>query len=134
MAAIDAGSVGALPVLPVIDTIKRVADAAVVEAVDRAELAAAQTPQGFRRDILDSAYRAADRDYTDDAALVGAAGHTVAVVDGDALGFKITTPADLERARSLVATAPIAPATVGLDARPAHAAGGTRHRRARVRR
>ncbi|WP_457099289.1 2-C-methyl-D-erythritol 4-phosphate cytidylyltransferase [Microbacterium sp. P5_E9] len=124
VAAIDAGSVGALPVLPVIDTIKRVADAVVVEAVDRAELAAAQTPQGFRRDILDSSYRAADRDYTDDAALVGAAGHTVAVVDGDALGFKITTPADLERARSLVATAPIARATVGLDARPAHARVG----------
>ena len=48
----------------------------------------------------------------------------MAVVDGDALAFKITTPADLERARSLVATAPIAPASVGLDARPAHARVG----------
>jgi 2-C-methyl-D-erythritol 4-phosphate cytidylyltransferase/2-C-methyl-D-erythritol 2,4-cyclodiphosphate synthase len=119
IAAIDGGLDGALPVLPVIDTIKRVADTEVLHAVDRDELAAAQTPQGFRRDVLDAAYRAADRDYTDDAALVAAAGHTVFVVEGDPLAFKITTPADLERARSLVATAPIAPVPITLDALPA---------------
>ncbi|GAA1966345.1 2-C-methyl-D-erythritol 4-phosphate cytidylyltransferase [Microbacterium deminutum] len=117
--AIDRGSDGALPVLPVVDTIKRVADTEVLHAVDREELAAAQTPQGFRRDILDAAYRAADRDYTDDAALVGAAGHAVSVVTGDPLAFKITTPADLDRARSLVSAAPVAPVNVTLDRGPA---------------
>jgi len=66
------------------------------------ELAAAQTPQGFRRDILEAAYRAADRDYTDDAALVGAAGHKVAVVRGDPLAFKITRPIDLALAEALL--------------------------------
>ena len=50
-----------------------------------------------------AAYRAADREYTDDAALVGAAGHSVVVVDGDPRAFKITTGADLDRARALVA-------------------------------
>jgi 2-C-methyl-D-erythritol 4-phosphate cytidylyltransferase/2-C-methyl-D-erythritol 2,4-cyclodiphosphate synthase len=118
IAAIDGGADGALPVLPVVDTIKRVAETEVVHAVDRDELAAAQTPQGFRRGILDAAYRAADRDYTDDAALVGAAGHAVVVVQGDPLAFKITTPADLERARALVATAPLAPVSVGFGPRP----------------
>ena len=54
--AIDAGADAAIPVLPVIDTIKRVDGDAIVAAVDRAELAAAQTPQGFRRDVLDAAY------------------------------------------------------------------------------
>ncbi|MEU1970703.1 2-C-methyl-D-erythritol 4-phosphate cytidylyltransferase [Microbacterium sp. NPDC019599] len=114
IAAIADGADGAIPVLPVIDTIKRVDGAAVVGALDRSELAAAQTPQGFRRDVLDAAYQAAVDDFTDDAALVAAAGHAVAAVAGDALSFKITTPADLERARSLVQ--PIAPAPATLAA------------------
>lgn len=109
IAAVDAGAPGALPAMPVIDTLKRVQGERVVEAVDRSELSAAQTPQGFRRDVLDAAYRAADEEFTDDAALVEAAGHIVQVVDGDPLAFKITTPDDLVRARSLVATHPIAP-------------------------
>lgn len=93
-----------VPVLPVVDTLKRVGDGEVVGMVDRAGLAAAQTPQGFRRDVLVTAYTGADADHTDDGALVAAAGHRVATVDGSPLAFKITTPADLERARSLVAT------------------------------
>ncbi|CAN5572063.1 bifunctional 2-C-methyl-D-erythritol 4-phosphate cytidylyltransferase/2-C-methyl-D-erythritol 2,4-cyclodiphosphate synthase [soil metagenome] len=115
IAAVDAGGVGAVPVLPVIDTIKRVEDARIVAAVERSELSAAQTPQGFRRDILDAAYRGADQDFTDDAALVAAAGHSVAVVEGDALAFKITTPADLERARSLVARHPLLASAAHLE-------------------
>jgi 2-C-methyl-D-erythritol 4-phosphate cytidylyltransferase/2-C-methyl-D-erythritol 2,4-cyclodiphosphate synthase len=115
IAAIDEGNAGAIPVLPVIDTIKRVEDALIVAAVDRSELSAAQTPQGFRREVLDAAYAVADQDFTDDAALVAAAGHRVAVVGGDARAFKITTPADLERARSLVARHPLAPSMAHLE-------------------
>lgn len=96
-----------LPVLPVIDTIKRVDSGAVVEAIDRSTLAAAQTPQGFRRRILDAAYADAAVDHTDDAALVQAAGTIVRTVAGDERAFKITTPGDLERARTL--TTPVAP-------------------------
>lgn len=109
IAEVDAGATGVVPVLPVVDTIKRVDDGTVREGVDRAELVAAQTPQGFRRDILDTAYRVADREYTDDAAVVAAAGHVVVTVAGDAASFKITTPADLARARVLVSDAPVAP-------------------------
>ena len=115
IAAIDEGHAGAIPVLPVIDTIKRVEEDLIVAVVDRSELSAAQTPQGFRRDVLDAAYALADQDFTDDAALVAAAGHRVSVVDGDALAFKITTPADLERARSLVARHPLAPSMAHLE-------------------
>lgn len=113
--AVEATGWGAVPVLPVVDTIKRVAGTEIVAVVDRSELAAAQTPQGFRRDVLDTAYRVADAEYTDDAALVAAAGHPVASVPGDPRSFKITTPADLERARALVAerqVAPVAPVAV----------------------
>jgi len=105
--AVERTGWGAIPVLPVVDTIKRVAGGEILGVVDRSELAAAQTPQGFRRDILDGAYRIADREYTDDAAVVAAAGHQVATVAGDARSFKITTPADLERARGLVAGHPV---------------------------
>lgn len=115
--AVENGRDAVLPVLPVVDTIKRVAADAVTAAVDRAELAAAQTPQGFRRDVLDAAYERAREEYTDDAALVQAAGFPVFTVAGDERAFKITTPADLERARLLAA--PIVPTVASLDAAPA---------------
>lgn len=103
IAAIADGAEGAIPVLPVIDTLKRVAGDEIVAAVDRAELAAAQTPQGFPRDVLVAAYAGAAGDFTDDAALVAEAGHPIRAVPGHPLAFKITTAADLDRARHLVA-------------------------------
>lgn len=105
-AALEAGDDAVLPVLPVIDTIKRVDGETVVTGVDRSQLAAAQTPQGFRRDVLLAAMAEATEDHTDDAALVQAAGHAVVTVAGDERSFKITTPADLERARNLLASVP----------------------------
>ncbi|WP_438352266.1 2-C-methyl-D-erythritol 4-phosphate cytidylyltransferase [Microbacterium sp. CJ88] len=108
--AVRAGAPGVLPVVPVVDTIKRVDGAVVTGAVDRAELSAAQTPQGFDRAVLDAAYGAAEREYTDDAALVGdhiaARGGRITTVAGDPLSFKVTTPDDLVRARSLLAQHP----------------------------
>ncbi|NYF17553.1 2-C-methyl-D-erythritol 4-phosphate cytidylyltransferase/2-C-methyl-D-erythritol 2,4-cyclodiphosphate synthase [Microbacterium sp. AK009] len=134
MAALELGHAGAVPVLPVVDTIKRVQDDLIVGVVDRSELSAAQTPQGFRRDILETAYRSATTEFTDDAALVGEAGHTVLAVQGDARAFKITTPADLDRARRLVSAQPLATAESSLQRVPAsprvgigtdvHAVGG----------
>lgn len=118
VAAVDDGAAGVIPVLPVVDTIKRVAGDRIVAAVDRSELAAAQTPQGFRRDVLDAAYEAATAEFTDDAALVADAGHTVVAVAGHPLAFKITTASDLDRARHLLA-APAPRAAVRLDNAPA---------------
>ncbi|WP_243224620.1 2-C-methyl-D-erythritol 4-phosphate cytidylyltransferase [Microbacterium sp. CIAB417] len=123
---------GVIPVLPVVDTLKRVDAAQVLSAVDRAELAAAQTPQGFPRLPLEAAYAtalAAAVEYTDDAALYAAAGHPVRHVAGSERAFKITTPADLERARHLLAgggpgaaSIPLVPSIgIGTDV---HAFGG----------
>lgn len=114
VAAVRAGRDAVIPALPVVDTLKRVAADTVTALVDRAELAAAQTPQGFRRDVLDAAYERAGEEYTDDAALVQAAGFPVYTVTGDERAFKITTPGDLDRARHLAA--PVPAATVSLDA------------------
>jgi len=93
---------GAIPTLDVVDTIKRVDGERIAGVVDRAELAAAQTPQGFRRDVLAAAYERATAEFTDDAALVADAGHDAIRVPGSALGFKITLPDDLARARDLL--------------------------------
>ncbi|MCK6081801.1 2-C-methyl-D-erythritol 4-phosphate cytidylyltransferase [Microbacterium sp. EYE_5] len=126
VAAVDGGADAVIPVLPVVDTLKRVDGPSVVDAVDRSVLAAAQTPQGFRRDALDAAYRDAAADHTDDAALLQAAGVRVRTVPGDERSFKITTQADLDRARALVAPAPSRPTgapRVGMGT-DVHAFGG----------
>lgn len=105
-AAVDERT-GVIPTLPVIDTLKRVDGEDIVGPVDRAELAAAMTPQGFPRRLLEAAYATAltsGVEYTDDAALFAAAGHPVRRIDGSPRGFKITTQADLERARHLLMT------------------------------
>ncbi|MEW2013772.1 MULTISPECIES: 2-C-methyl-D-erythritol 4-phosphate cytidylyltransferase [Microbacterium] len=128
--AVAAGSDAVIPVLPVVDTLKRIDADTVVEPVDRSVLAAAQTPQGFRRAVLDDAYRDAAADHTDDAALLQAAGTVVRTVPGDERAFKITTSADLDRARGLVSpippvvpAAPVAIPRVGIGT-DVHAFGG----------
>ena len=105
IAAVEAGAGGVIPVLPVADTIKRVDGTTVLETIDRSALVQVQTPQGFARDALDAAYRAATADHTDDAALFAAAGGTVISVAGDSRAHKITTPADLARAELEAAVA-----------------------------
>ncbi|MET4703439.1 2-C-methyl-D-erythritol 4-phosphate cytidylyltransferase [Frigoribacterium sp. UYMn621] len=103
VAAVRQTGAGVIPGLAVADTIKRVEGGLAVATVDRSELVAVQTPQGFPRQQLVAAYADASADHTDDAALFAAAGHPVVVIDGDALAFKITTPWDLRRAESLLA-------------------------------
>jgi 2-C-methyl-D-erythritol 4-phosphate cytidylyltransferase len=104
--AVMAASRGAaLPVLPLVDTVKRVRDGAVLETLDRSELAGAQTPQGFRFTVLARAYEAAFREratLTDEAAAVERTGHPVAVVAGSSRNRKLTTPEDLAWAEGLL--------------------------------
>ena len=95
---------GIVPALPLVDSIKRVNEAGdVLGDVNRAELAASQTPQGFPRAELDRAYKTAgNADFTDDAAVFVAAGHVVRTVPGNPRSFKITTAWDVNRARQLL--------------------------------
>ena len=101
-----AGSGAAIPVLPVADTVKRVRDGLVVETLDRDELGAAQTPQGFRFALLVEAYEAARRDrvtLTDEAMAVERLGAPVRAVPGSPRNRKITTPEDLAWAEGVLA-------------------------------
>lgn len=109
--AVRRGAPAVVPGLPVVDTVKRVRpDGTVAATVDRAALVAVQTPQGFRRDVLAAAHRAAidaaaDRPgpATDDAGLVERLGLPVVVVPGSDEAFKVTRPLDLALAETLLA-------------------------------
>lgn len=99
----------AVPGVAVRDTVKAV-DAGrrrVTATVPRVDLRLAQTPQGFRRTLLEAAIAAGASgvEATDEAMLAERAGHVVTVVEGDERNVKITTPADLADARARIAGA-----------------------------
>jgi 2-C-methyl-D-erythritol 4-phosphate cytidylyltransferase/2-C-methyl-D-erythritol 2,4-cyclodiphosphate synthase len=101
----------AIPILPVVETLKRVGGGLVLETVEREGLGAAQTPQGIRLGILRAAFARFPPDgaraFTDEAALLEACTIPVHVVPGQADNLKVTLPADLDRAASvLTATGP----------------------------
>jgi len=90
---------------PAVDTVKQVertADGAIIKAtIPRAGIVMAQTPQGFRFDILKKAFEDAAADGflgTDEASLIERSGLPVAVIMGSPKNIKITTPADMELA------------------------------------
>lgn len=88
----------AVAAVPVKDTIKMVEESFFTRTLDRKRLYSVQTPQGFRRNILEQAYEEAYRkNYygTDDAFLVEKLGGKVYVVKGDYNNIKITTMEDI---------------------------------------
>jgi 2-C-methyl-D-erythritol 4-phosphate cytidylyltransferase len=77
---------GAVPGLPVRDTLKKVdPEGRIGATLDREGLWAVQTPQGFRRGLLEAAYASGHglRDATDDAQIAERAGIVVGVVEGN---------------------------------------------------
>lgn len=99
---LDAVSIkdAAILALPVKDTIKEVdKEGKVVRTFDRSKLWAVQTPQAFKRGIIEEAYDKYEQVTSmiyDDAMLVETAVmKSVAVVQGDDTNIKITTPFDL---------------------------------------
>jgi 2-C-methyl-D-erythritol 4-phosphate cytidylyltransferase len=101
---------GAIAAAPVIDTIKRAGpDRVVGETLQRSSLWAVQTPQVFRRAVLERALDVSDdllAQATDDAWLVERAGGTVVVVEAPRENLKVTTPLDLRLAEMLLAARP----------------------------
>jgi 2-C-methyl-D-erythritol 4-phosphate cytidylyltransferase len=101
LAALDGGARAVVPVLPVVDTTVVVGDDGVItDAVPRESLRRVQTPQGFDRAMLVASYAAIDlvadaAPFTDDAAVVRAAGIPVMTVEGDERAAKITVAHDL---------------------------------------
>jgi 2-C-methyl-D-erythritol 4-phosphate cytidylyltransferase len=91
--------------LPAVDTVKQVertSEGAIIKAtIPRAGVVLAQTPQGFRYDVIKKVFDEATADGflgTDEASLAERSGHEVAVVMGSPKNIKITNPGDMELA------------------------------------
>jgi 2-C-methyl-D-erythritol 4-phosphate cytidylyltransferase len=100
-AARDGGAI--LAVRPK-NTVKMGREDWVEKTVDRSVLWEVQTPQAFRKEILNRAYAKAEADGfsgTDDAQLVERLGEPVRIVAGEETNIKITSPADLRLAEIL---------------------------------
>lgn len=97
IAAVAGGAAAAIPALPVVDSI-RALDGGSSTVVDRSNLRAVQTPQGFRLDIVAQAHHHLEEralEVTDDASACQLLGHQVTLVPGHRYAFKITEPIDL---------------------------------------
>lgn len=91
--------------LPAVDTVKQVertAEGAIIKAtIPRASVVLAQTPQGFRYEVIKKVFDEATADGfmgTDEASLAERSGYEVAVVMGSPKNIKITSPGDMELA------------------------------------
>ena len=102
-AATETGA--AVAAVPVTDTIKSVGEQGqVVETLNRSTLWSVQTPQVFRRSLLESSIANSDADATDEAMILERMGHTVKIFQGDEGNIKVTTPQDLAIAEAILAS------------------------------
>lgn len=96
----------ALPAVPVKDTLKKVTNKQlwISGTPARSSFWAAQTPQCYRREIIEEALNKFldEKDATDESQLVEKAGHKVKIVPSSYENFKITTPEDLTMAEALI--------------------------------
>lgn len=91
-----------VPVTEVVETLRQV-EGLTSETVNRADFRLVQTPQTFDLALLKRAYRQEYSPFfTDDASVVEALGHPVALVKGNRENIKITTPFDLKIAEALL--------------------------------
>lgn len=97
LAALDSASAAA-PALPVSDALWQGADGFVSKPVPRDGLFRAQTPQGFDFAAIHAAHRTHTGPADDDVEIARQAGHDVAITQGCDDNFKLTYPADFDRA------------------------------------
>jgi len=91
---------GLIAAIPVKDTIKIVDPTShqITDTPNRQHLWAAQTPQGFKVDLLKQCHEVGLQkgwEVTDDAALFEQCGYPVQIVEGEETNLKVTTPMDL---------------------------------------
>jgi len=95
----------ALAACPVTDTLKDSLGTRVAGTVERKGLWAAQTPQGFSRELYGEFAARAEvegLEVTDDAAIFEHCGHEVELVPSSPTNIKITTPDDMRVAEALL--------------------------------
>lgn len=99
--------------IPVADTLRRGTDGLLHDTVSREGLYQMQTPQAFRRALLEQAHARAQEEATDEVALVQALGVDVHLVEGSSVNFKITRPADWSLAQAVHAHHHASPMRIG---------------------
>ena len=99
----------AITAIPVNDTIKKVDDSGLVsKTVDREGLWRVQTPQVFRYELLEEAFKKANSEKfygTDEGTLIEHLGKPVKVVEGSEQNIKITRPEDLRLSEIFISKA-----------------------------
>lgn len=102
IARLDRGDVDAVvPAILVRDTLRRVVGEESRGTVDRSDLVAVQTPQGFRAGLLREVHATQQADATDDAEMIERAGGRVVIVPGEPTNLKVTFPEDLRILREV---------------------------------
>ena len=93
----------AIPYLPMIDSLRQMDDLEnKSHPVDRNSFRTVQTPQVFDITLLKKAYKQPfSPAFSDDASVVEALGHTISLVEGNRENIKITTPFDMDVAKTL---------------------------------
>lgn len=118
--AVRTGAAAVVPGVPVSDTVRAVDVEGVPRGgpIDRTSLRLVQTPQGFRREVIERAHALASEHglpaalaATDDASLAELLGAPVTVVPGREEAFKVTRPLDLALATAVLAQERAAGAT-----------------------
>ncbi len=91
---------------PMKATVKEVGNNLLIQrTIPRSSLWMAQTPQGFKRELIVKVFdrfKNTDTEFTDDAQMVEQAGYPVYIVQGTDENIKITTPEDIRLAEALL--------------------------------
>jgi len=87
----------AIVAVPSVDTLKKIKNSYVAKTVSRETIWKAQTPQIFKRSILERSLSVAiksNMNETDESSIVEKAGYKVSIVEGSPLNIKITSEED----------------------------------------
>lgn len=94
---------GCIVAVPENDTVKLAGrDLFIKKTLDRSRLFRAQTPQAFRRSLIQKAYAGIKKGVTDDSGLAEKTGVRVKILEGSYKNIKITTKEDLKFAEVLL--------------------------------
>ncbi|NVJ68884.1 MAG: bifunctional 2-C-methyl-D-erythritol 4-phosphate cytidylyltransferase/2-C-methyl-D-erythritol 2,4-cyclodiphosphate synthase [Alphaproteobacteria bacterium] len=97
------GALGVVPALPVTDTLKHAHNGIIDRTVERTDLYAVQTPQGFPFVALLKAHESViGQELTDDGAVIEASGGKVEISIGSTANFKLTTSDDFTKAENQI--------------------------------
>ncbi len=96
---------GVVIATPAVDTMKEVNNSLIIKTLNRANIWQVQTPQTFRREVLEHAFEKAYKNNfigTDEASLVEHLGARIVVLKGDRRNIKVTCREDLKIASYLL--------------------------------